>query len=167
MKNLAGVAECDDYIRQELTEAGIQVICMPAMRDKHPEVKATLFGLLGANSFLKEWAGYPDNSHIKRSIKFDVLDDVASFRFSRNWYYWCAYGYVPMPVAIELYEHPVGHASIRVEGHCGCPDPREYMARRPLVAGQRCVTAYHIDTQEALNLFVATLRKHNLFDEPE
>lgn len=165
MKNLAGVAECDDFIRQELTEAGIQVICLPGMRDKHPEVKASLFGLLGANSFLKEWVTYPDAGHVKRSIKFEFLSDAASFRFQRHWYYWSAYGYVPMTAAVEMYESEIGRHSIRVEGHCGCPDPREYVASRPLVAGQRCVSAYHIDTQDALNMFVATLRKHNLFDE--
>lgn len=40
-------------------------------------------------------------------------------------YYWIASGPVPLAVADELYEHPLGRSAVRVDGDCTCPAPRE------------------------------------------
>ena len=163
MINLAG-KPCDDIIKAELEQAGINVICLPGEKDKHPEVKATMFGFLGGKHTLEEFEKYPVSDGIWNLMTFKSMQDSFSFSFYRNWYYYVVSGYVPMEAAIELYEHPIGKKDVRVEGHCGCPDPREYCANTPLIAGHRCVSCYHIDSQEGLNLFVDVLRRHKLFE---
>lgn len=169
MKNLAGMAEADMFIRQELALAGIRSLRLPNEEGKHPEVPRTVFGFLGGKALFDELTTYGEEKAESYLclVNFQVMQTCAEFAFARQWYYYTATGYVPMDVAIELYEHPIGRKDVRVQGHCGCPDPREYapVQKGPLVAGKRCVDCYHIDSQEGLNLFVETLRKHKLFEE--
>lgn len=163
MKNLAGVKGCDEIIRDELAEAGIVALLLPGEDVSKHEVPWQVMGVLGAQSFMAEITKYPESSSVRKMMKAEFVDsEVASFRFKRAWYYWMVGGYVPLNVALELYENPVGKKDIRVDGHAGCPSPNEYL-KHPLIAGQHCIRSYHIDSQEGLNLFVATLKKHNLF----
>lgn len=86
---------------------------------------------------------------------------LGPFTFARLWYYWHVSGPVPLPVAIELYEHPVGRQDVRVAGHCGRPPPQEWAedledGRGPVV------TWYHIDSGAGMRLFVDTIRRHGL-----
>lgn len=92
MKNLAGVETADRDLRRELTRCGIEVVEHGA-RLKHPEMRVSVTGQLGA------------------------------FTFERAWYYWIVRGPMPLDVAKRLYAHPVGATDIRVAGHCGCPPP--------------------------------------------
>lgn len=163
MKNLAGVKGCDEFIRDELAEAGIAALLLPGEDKSKHEVPWQVIGLLGGRTYLNELAKYPENSIIRAHQRVEFIDaDIASFKFIRCWYYWSVTGYVPMDVAMEMYNDPIGRTAIRVEGHCGCPSPEDYTSQ-PLVAGKQCIRSYHIDSQEGLNLFVETLRKHNLF----
>lgn len=41
-------------------------------------------------------------------------------------YYWIAKGPVPLAVAHELYEHPLGRRAIRVNGAWCCPPPQDH-----------------------------------------
>lgn len=50
---------------------------------------------------------------------------LGNFVFFRAWRYWIARGNVPLEVAKELYDDPVGKEDVRVQGHCGCPAPVE------------------------------------------
>lgn len=50
---------------------------------------------------------------------------LGPFSFSRAWYYWVVDGPLPISIARELYEDPIGRSDIRVAGHCGCPAPEE------------------------------------------
>lgn len=75
---------------------------------------------------------------------------LGSFTFRRCWYYWSVGGHVPAHVARELYDHPIGAADVRVDGHCGKPAPTG------------AVNSYHIDSAAGLRLFVDTIRKHGL-----
>ena len=169
MRNLAGVEGADAIIAEELRLAGIRSIVLSQEKGKHPEVLTTTFGSLGGKAIFDELAarGEELKANYWDMISFSVFKQCAEFVFYRNWYYYVATGHVPMDVAIELYEHPVGRKDVRVEGHCGCPDPRDYppVQKSVLVAGKRCVSCYHIDSQEGLNLFVEVLRKHKLFEE--
>jgi hypothetical protein len=169
MRNLAGVKEADQFIREELALAGIRSLRLPNEEGKHPEVPRTVFGFLGGKAFFGELAQFDEErtESYLGLVNFQVLQSCAEFRFARQWSYYIATGYVPMEVAIELYEHPIDRKDVRVQGHCGCPDPREYrpVQNGPLIAGMRCVDCYHIDSQEGLNLFVETLRRHRLFEE--
>ncbi len=158
MKNLAGDRDCDRTIESELTQAGIEILKLPGSLNL--EVPASIIGILGP------------------------------FKFSRAWYYWEAEGKVPLAVANEMYETEIGRKFIRVAGHAGCPPPHEWafpelddslasqltalgldcptydeiaeLLDSGQITGDRFVNPYHIDSQEGLNLFAATLRKHDL-----
>lgn len=58
-----------------------------------------------------------------------LIGKLGPFTFRRAWYYWLVEGPVPVAVAMELYEHPIGRKYVRVGGHCGCPSPLDYGAR--------------------------------------
>jgi hypothetical protein len=77
------------------------------------------------------------------------------FKFTRAWYYWVVSGPVPLNVAKVLYSTAVGKRDVRVVGHCGCPPPEEWVENG-------FINSYHIDSQEGLDFFVKTLRKHNI-----
>ncbi len=103
MINLAGNPDCDFQIQRELERAGIGVM-QHGVRRKH-EVAATLTGKIG---------------------------EYKIFTFTRAWTYWIAEGLVPMAVARELYDDPVGKTDVRVNGSCACPPPIE--AQTTLIA---------------------------------
>lgn len=52
-----------------------------------------------------------------------VTGALGAFKFFRKWSYWSVEGYMPLEVAKELYEDPVGKADVRAMGHAGCPPP--------------------------------------------
>lgn len=155
MKNLAGDRECDAIISEELEKAGI--ISFKLREIGRSEVPYTIYGTLGGqlltedeNSFMEHY-GFTENAAKKST----------SFVFRRAWYYWIVEGYVPLFVAEEIYKNPNGRKDIRAGGHCGCLPPSEQLVRYK-VCGMDVVNNYHIDTQEGLNYFVKTLKKHNL-----
>jgi hypothetical protein len=92
----------------------------------------------------------------KGEVRTRVTGKLGPFTFRRAWYYWIVEGPMPMPVAVQLYLDPVGVQDVRVEGHCVCPDPREYCKH------QSTVDSYHIDSQAGLDLFARTVRKYGL-----
>lgn len=79
-----------------------------------------------------------------------VTGALGPFTFERLWYYYAARGSVPLAVARELYDHPIGRRYVRVDGYAGNREP----------SGR--IDVYHIDSQDGLNLFVETLRRHGL-----
>lgn len=98
MKNLAGSAEADRDVEQELTRCGIEIV----RGDRSTgEVKTSITGRLEVGG--KVWT------------------------FSRAWYYWIVSGETPLNVAENLYADPVGRQDIRVAGHCGRPAPSEWI----------------------------------------
>lgn len=58
-------------------------------------------------------------------VPYTLEGKLGEFRFQRVWTYWVVHGPMPLPVALELYEDPVGKDDIRVAGHCGCPPPEK------------------------------------------
>jgi hypothetical protein len=97
----------------------------------------------------------------KGEVPAKLQGELGPYTFERAWYYWIVRGDVPLAVAQELYQHPVGKADVRVVGHCGCPPPEEWSTE---TSSGPVITHYHIDTQEGLILFVNTIRKYNLHD---
>ena len=155
MINLAGVEECDVTILEELEKAGIDIYNI-----KEPgrsEVPYTVYGGLGGTPLDKDGQGFMD----RHGIMVKTMKDFVSFTFERAWYYWMVRGYVPLDIAVEMYENPNGRKDIRVAGHCACPHPVDWKVKHK-VCGMNVVDHYHIDTQEALNYFVTTLKKHRL-----
>lgn len=66
--------------------------------------------------------GMPRDNEVPASIR----GQLGKFTFTRAWYYWVVKGDVPIEVARELYEDPVGKTDVRVAGHCMCPAPDKW-----------------------------------------
>ena len=97
-------------------------------------------------------AGIPAESVEYRNteVPYTVIGKLGAFTFRRAWYYWTVSGPMPLAEAEKMYADPAGVNDVRVVGHCGCP-PAEWQRNG-------FVESYHIDTQEGLNLFAATVR---------
>lgn len=73
-----------------------------------------------------------------------------SWAFYRFWYYWSAEGPgIPVEAAEAL--HNAHGQAVRVDGHCGCPHPREHF--KGLGVGR-----YHVDTAEGLKALADTIK---------
>lgn len=57
-------------------------------------------------------------------------DGKAVFSFSREWNYWTVSGPMPIEIAEQLYNNPIGQRDVRVVGHCGCPEPSKWVEYR-------------------------------------
>lgn len=162
MINLAGADDCDDFIRGELTQAGIA--CLNT-KDVRSEVPYTVFGILGHAPFSESDTGYFE----RHTTTPEIAKRFAPFVFTRAWVYWCVSGYVPLEVANEMYfSEDYYHRStskndygIRANGHCANPPPIEQV-QKYLVCGKQVVNSYHIDKQQGLNFFVETLKKYKI-----
>jgi len=98
---------------------------------------------------------------------------LGNWTFERAWTYWVANSSkrktgLPLDIAEKLHdkkyrikgpEEPKTYGQvIRVQGHCGCPLPKDWA--RPatgLGIDKKFVDNYHIDTQEGLDEFARTL----------
>ncbi len=155
MRNLAGVETCDITIRKELEKAGIDIYNLVEPIDR--EVSYTLYGGIGGEPLDEDGQGFME----RHGIMVETMKSYVSFTFERAWYYWMVRGYVPLDIAVEMYENPNGRKDIRVAGHCACPHPADWKVKHK-VCGMNVVDHYHIDTQEGLNYFVETLKRHKL-----
>ena len=59
-------------------------------------------------------------------VPYTIEGKLGDFALKRAWYYYIAQGLMPIEVAEELYDDPVGKTDIRVAGHAGAPPPREW-----------------------------------------
>ena len=155
MKNLAGDKNCDVLIRQELEKADLLVLSRG--KPGHSEVPFTLYGVEGGKPFDEKTVNYME----RHGIDNEFANQFFSFVFTRAWYYWVVSGFVPLDIAMKIYENANGRNDVRAAGHCGAPNPCEVKDQRR-ICGMNVVSSYHIDTQEGLNFFVETLRKHQL-----
>lgn len=69
--------------------------------------------------------GLINEDRTKTEVPSTISGEFGVFKFTRAWYYWIVEGKMPLEVAKELYEDPVGRKDVRVAGHCGCPSPDE------------------------------------------
>jgi hypothetical protein len=90
-------------------------------------------------------------------VPYTLTGRLADWTFSRAWYYWVARAEkgLPLKVAAKLYKK---HGKVvRVEGHCGCPPPEEWLN------GEGRIDLYHVDSQEGLNALASVISNfHNL-----
>lgn len=63
----------------------------------------------------------------RTEVPYTLIGKLGKFTFTRAWYYWVVEGNVPYHVAREIHDHPIGESDVRVNGHCGCPDPKEWI----------------------------------------
>ena len=85
-----------------------------------------------------------------REVKSSVMGSLHGWTFERAWYYWVCKGPgIELTAATKLHE---SHGKVvRVDGHCGCPSPKEWF--KGLACGH-----YHVDTQEGLNALADTIK---------
>ena len=87
----------------------------------------------------------------KQEVSTSVKGALFGWIFERAWYYWVARGPgISLEYAIPLHESY--GTSARVEGHCGCPHPLEYL--RGFAVG-----LYHVDTPQGLKALADTIRQ--------
>ena len=114
------------------------------MSDKDEEI-ATELNLAGIEVHRSEI--FRDQGEVKTA----VVGSLYRWGFTRAWYYWVAKGPgIPPAYANILHEHY--GKEVRVDGHCGCPSPKEWF--KGFAVGH-----YHVDTQIGLKALADTIRK--------
>ena len=141
--NMAGIEDCDKYIEKELLEAGIQIT------SAHENwIKKEVYYRLVINEHIGDYEHHRYIYFNKNEVPYHIKGTLGSFIFERAWYYYRVHGFVPIRIAKQIYNNPIGKRDIRAYGHCGCIKPK----------GKE-VDSYHIDSQEGLNLFVKFIKK--------
>ena len=99
MKNAAGDANCDEYLRQELKEAGIEIIELgfPVRQ----EVPTSIIGILNGWTFKRAWYYWVARAGDGTILPFEIADRL----------------------------HEQHGQEVRVSGHCCCPAPREWYSK--------------------------------------
>ena len=123
-------ADTDDILRAELRAAGIQT--MQEAEGRPPEYLAEM---------MREMSG---------EVKTSVMGVLHGWTFERAWYYWvCSGPGIEVEAAERL--HASHGRAVRVDGHFGCPSPREWF--KGLACG-----SYHVDSPEGLKALADTIR---------
>ena len=83
-------------------------------------------------------------------VKTSVRGELHGWSFTRAWRYWIAEGPgIELAAADALYAaHP---ETVRIDGHCGCPSPREWF--KGLAVGH-----YHVDSPAGLKGLADTIK---------
>ena len=125
MKNAAGDKNCDEYLRKELEIAGIDI---------HD------FGFVLSN----------------REVPSRLLGLLHGWSFERSWYYWAAKTETT-PLLFKYADplHEKYGKDVRVDGHCGCPSPREWFKDKWHIG----VNHYYIDSEWGLKALADAIRK--------
>jgi hypothetical protein len=83
-------------------------------------------------------------------VKTEVRGSLHGWQFERAWYYWmCSGPGIDVTTAERL--HAAHGRTVRVDGHGGCPSPREWF--KGLACG-----SYHVDDAEGLKALADTIR---------
>ena len=153
--NMAGVPECDLMLQRELYEAHIPI------RTGYDNWRCNKGKQSHGVMVVAEYDSYIDKWRPKSEVPYHIIGNLGDGKviFRRAWYYWMVKCRVPLKVANKLYEDPIGKIDIRVVGHCGCPAPKKWVEN---IDGKKCITSYHIDSQEGLNLFVRILKEEGV-----
>jgi hypothetical protein len=83
-------------------------------------------------------------------VKTSVIGELHGWGFERSWYYWICEG-PGIECAIAEKLHASHGKSVRVDGHCGCPSPREWFGG--LACGR-----YHVDDAEGLKALADVIK---------
>lgn len=92
----------------------------------------------------------------RSEVPYRMIGRLGPIEFRRYWAYWVANGPVPIEIAHRLYADPVGRTDIRVDGHCGCPEPEPPWTE--IIDGAEYVMTYHIDSEIGLRVFADAVR---------
>lgn len=153
------ISEINGTIRGELKTAGISALYLKGPQFEFTEAPYDCYGVLGITD--KDLAQTNRMSDHWTSNMWEHFSKPGhfSFAFCRAWYYWIVAGAVPLRVAQEMYDNPLGHKDVRVAGYAGNTEPAGWAKT---IGGKQFITSYHIDSQEGLNYFVETVKRHGL-----
>ena len=99
----------------------------------------------------------PEFTRKQREVETVVFGELHQWGFERTWRYWVAKGPgIPCDIATEL--HKEFGTVVRVDGHCGCPSPLEWL-------NGFAVGMYHVDTAEGLKALADTIK--DIYIEPK
>jgi hypothetical protein len=79
-----------------------------------------------------------------------IVGQLGPWVFKRAWYYWVAEGAGIPPQEAEALHAEHGQV-VRVDGHCACPSPSEWLK------GKFAVGMYHVDALEGLKALAQTI----------
>lgn len=181
MENLAGREDCDIKIRKELLKAGVDIVELPSPMQR--EVPSSVIGLLPGFRFHRAWYYWVVTGEVPLNVARELYEDpngIEDVRVAGN----C--GCPPPEKWVEHYdENGMQLAPLDQENEIlayeNDPETSDFMKEivekvRATVryvedpaneAAKSVVTSYHIDTQEGLNFFVSTLRKHGVVPPKE
>jgi hypothetical protein len=84
-------------------------------------------------------------------VQTAVRGELGPWMFTRAWRYWVAEGAgLPLDLAERLHEK--FGKTVRVEGHCGCPSPREW-------GKGFAINSYHVDDAEGLKALADAIKE--------
>ena len=92
----------------------------------------------------------PEGFRDRGEVKTIVVGEMHKWLFRRAWRYWMAEGPGIDVVTAENLHAQFGN-EVRVDGHCGCPSPREWFSG--LACGH-----YHIDTPRGLKALADAIK---------
>lgn len=166
MKNLAGVKEADNYIRQELQESGIDIV---AGEQSGKEVPYSLTGKLKGWKLSRAWYYWMASADLSEGLPLKVATELHNKEYP-----------------IKGGREPATYGQVvRVAGNCGCPPPEEWafpkrevletelkrlgkesvtyedlakLCNKGVITAPRFVDSYHIDSQEGLNEFARVVK---------
>lgn len=184
MENLAGNKNCDPQILKELTEAEVDVVQLSTPLQS--EVPASIIGQLPDFQFHRAWYYWVVKGKVPLNVAKELYDDPNGREDVR------VAGHCGCPPPEEWAEH-FDHDGKRLypleaeedlitwenatEGNETMEEMEEivreartttrYVENPIEEAVKSIVSSYHIDTQEGLNFFVTTLRKHGVVPPKE
>ena len=109
--------------------------------DKTPETELQAAGIEAVK--LPEMCRYGEPETI-------IIGQIAGWSFKRAWYYWVAKG-PGIDVLTAECLHALHGSSVRVDGHCAAPSPREWF--KGLACGH-----YHVDGPDGLKALADTIK---------
>ena len=169
MKNLAGVATCDQEIKTELMRTGIEVVHGERMCR---EVPASVTGKLGAFTFVRQWYYYSAVGNVPIAVARELYADTVGRKdirsgghagcpspdeYGSEWQLEDGRKVVPLKekvIADRLIEKRILNQS-HLDQYVFSDDPASQGAKQ-------YVTCYHIDSELGLYKFAEALKRHKL-----
>lgn len=172
MRNLAGNEDADRFIRRELDEATVERV-VHRERLSHSDVPTRISGKLGPFGFRRFWYYWSVHGPVPLAVAEELYADPEGRKSVR------VAGHCACPPPSEwathvdangqeVVEDPDGNEEREAQAFLDAhPDLRavkipRYVRSLADVEVEAFVESFHIDSQEGLNLFVETLRRHGL-----
>jgi len=99
-----------------------------------------------------------NNTVVGGEVKTHITGALNGWTFERLWYYWSAKGNPGLILDKANTLHENHGKVVRVQGHCGCPPPKEW-ASQNTDDGKFYVDTYHIDSQIGLQALANAIKE--------